>query len=480
MPKRETDFAQVHTATPAVVYTPETREMLRLHIEGSSLPISVVGSAYSHGGHTLLEGGIRLETSKLKDAMEYDPDSETIRVSAGYKWIDVIRHLDVVGRSVAEMQSYANFSVGGSISVNCHGRGTQFQTIAESIVELEVLVLSSMEFMTITREHELFGAVVGGYGLVAIIVGATLQTRYNCKLERYVVRSTWQDAKQVMLQNARDVMSQDTRDVLWYDGPRKTLFYNANIYPKQENVVVHVMWRETDSPLTTQDRVQEHKDYHWKSMVGEQMLRRGILSKYVRAFLEPITLQNSKAVVKRNYEMSYDVSQHEPLLRFPTTTVLQEYFVPFEGDALCDFLHCLWSSIKKYRINVLNVSLRHVAKTTIPILNYAPVHSIAIVLYFNVANSQSLNLSAGNIITTNDNKTVRWTQELIDHALRLGGTFYLPYLLHATPHQFQRAYPSHTRMRELKRKYDPQNRLRNQFTEKYFPLSCVPTAQTRK
>ena len=32
------------------------------------------------------------------------------------------------------------------------------------------------------------------------------------------------------------------------------------------------------------------------------------------------------------------------------------------------------------------------------------------------------------------------TGELIEAALKLGGTYYLPYRLHATPEQFHRAY----------------------------------------
>lgn len=34
-----------------------------------------------------------------------------------------------------------------------------------------------------------------------------------------------------------------------------------------------------------------------------------------------------------------------------------------------------------------------------------------------------------------------WTRELIDAALSSGGSYYLPYQLHATDEQFRRAYP---------------------------------------
>lgn len=38
------------------------------------------------------------------------------------RWRDLQDHLDPHDLSVRTMQSYANFSVGGSVSVNVHGR----------------------------------------------------------------------------------------------------------------------------------------------------------------------------------------------------------------------------------------------------------------------------------------------------------------------------------------------------------------------
>lgn len=61
-----------------------------------------------------------------------------------------------------------------------------------------------------------------------------------------------------------------------------------------------------------------------------------------------------------------------------------------------------------------------------------------------------------------------WTRELIDAVLECGGTYYLPYQLHATREQFHRAYPRATEFFELKRKLDPQYRLRGALWDKYY------------
>ncbi len=61
-----------------------------------------------------------------------------------------------------------------------------------------------------------------------------------------------------------------------------------------------------------------------------------------------------------------------------------------------------------------------------------------------------------------------WTRELIDIALAFGGTYYLPYQLHATREQFSRAYPGAQRLFALKARFDPQKRFRNKLWDKYY------------
>jgi SAM-dependent methyltransferase len=61
-----------------------------------------------------------------------------------------------------------------------------------------------------------------------------------------------------------------------------------------------------------------------------------------------------------------------------------------------------------------------------------------------------------------------WTRELIDAALGVGGSYYLPYQAHATDDQFHRAYPKARELFALKQKYDPDFRLRNVLWDKYY------------
>lgn len=81
---------------------------------------------------------------------------------------------------------------------------------------------------------------------------------------------------------------------------------------------------------------------------------------------------------------------------------------------------------------------------------------LAFVMFFSQART-----AAGNL------QMQAMTRELIDAAVVAGGRYYLPYRLHATPEQFRRAYPQANEFFDLKRRYDRQELLQNQFYQKY-------------
>lgn len=59
------------------------------------------------------------------------------------------------------------------------------------------------------------------------------------------------------------------------------------------------------------------------------------------------------------------------------------------------------------------------------------------------------------------------TKKLIDTAISLKGTYYLPYRLHASKEQLDQAYPTAKAFFLLKKKYDPDLLFRNGFYEAY-------------
>ncbi len=73
------------------------------------------------------------------------------------------------------MQSNNDFTVGGSLSVNCHGWQPNHAPIA-STVEAFRLMLSdgSIKHCTRTENPELFKLALGGYGLFGVMLDADI------------------------------------------------------------------------------------------------------------------------------------------------------------------------------------------------------------------------------------------------------------------------------------------------------------------
>ena len=69
------------------------------------------------------------------------------------------------------------------------------------------------------------------------------------------------------------------------------------------------------------------------------------------------------------------------------------------------------------------------------------------------------------------------TRELIDASLLVGGRYYLPYRLHASRNQFQRAYPKHETFFALKHAVDPDEVFQNQFYRAYGPAPRAEVAR---
>lgn len=156
----------------------------------------------------------------------------------------------------------------------------------------------------------------------------------------------------------------------------------------------------------------------------------------------------------RNYEASYDVSNLHPIASKNKSFVLQEYFIPIER--FDEFYPDLVSILKKHKVNVINISIRHANQDSGSLLAWAKKEVFAFVIYYQQATDEK-----------SKNEVGIWTRKLIDLALANEGSYYLPYQLHATVEQFQRAYPQAEQYFKLKDRLDPDNKFSNLLLQRY-------------
>ncbi len=407
----------------------------------TDLPVSVGGGHFSMGGHTASTGTLHLDLRQMNQVLRFEPADAVIRVQAGIRWCDVQHFVDPHGLAVKIMQTYANFTVGGALSVNAHGRYMGLGPVVLSVRAITlVLADGTVVDVSPSLHAELFFAAIGGYGAIGVITEAELDLVPNVRVER-------QPKKMPVAQYAT-----------WFDtnirSHAEVLFHNFDLYPPSYSRGCAVSWAVTDRPATAphlqplQRRFLLAKYFMWA-------ITETPLGKFRREFLYDPLQYLRKKVHWRNYEAGYDVAELEPVDRKRRTYVLQEYFVPVEQFST--FAQALAAILRRHRVNAVNISVRHSAADGRTLMSWTRGETFAFVLYY----KQRTRLNAKERVAV-------WTRELIDAVLDAGGTYYLPYQLHATPDQFHRAYPRARELFALKTQLDPLYRLRGALWDRYF------------
>jgi FAD/FMN-containing dehydrogenase len=420
------------------------RELLQ-RAQASGLRVSIAGARHSMGGQTISPGGININMRPL-NGMELDETKNLLHVQAGAKWAEIIPFLDKHGRAIQVMQSDNSFTVGGSLSVNCHGWQYGRPPIA-STVESFRLMKSDGSVVRCSRSEnkELFSLALGGYGLFGVILDADLHVVPNERLRL--------EQSLVPLDRAMESFERKLREK---PGVRM-VYARLNITPAHmfDEVLINMFYPDSGPiPQLTQT------DSRW---LARAVFRGSADSNYGKELrweaetkIQPHlvgTVFSRNQLMNDNAEWYLDRSAE-------TTDILHEYFVPRENVG--SFLLKAKKIIRNHNANLLNVTVRDVEEDPDTFLRYADKHIIAFVMFFSQARTDK-----------GDHEMREVTRELVDAALAAGGRYYLPYRLHATGEQFHRAYPQSEEFFRLKRQYDPNQILQNELYLKYSGQSST-------
>ena len=422
---------------------PQTTAEVQQLLQASRQPVSIAGARYSMGGQTVEPGSLHLDMQDMARLVHLDPVGRTVRAQAGMRWRDLQDILDPHDLSVRVMQSYSNFSVGGSTSVNCHGRYVGAGPIANSIRALRLVTADGKDRdLDRDKESDLFAAVIGGYGGLGVITEVELDLAVNERMSRRAERIALEDYPRYFLEKIQ--------------GNSGVIMHNADLMPPRFDRPLAISWVRTNEPLTETHRlIPRGMDYSrqqnliWSASelpMGDDLRDRYLTDRIL----------HEESVVMRNFEASQDAASLEPRTRMFSTYLLQEYFIP--ATDFLRFARRMTDILRMHEVNALNVSVRHSPADTVSLLAWAPTEVFSFVLYYKQRSTERA-----------DRASELWTRKLIDAALSMGGRYYLPYRLHASPSQFHAAYPEAREYAAIKRKVDPDYRFRNHLWDKYLP-----------
>lgn len=404
-------------------------------------PVVVGGARHSMGAQSLPRDGLAVRFASFP--ITVDSKAGIYRVSSGARWREVITALDRHGFSPKVMQSNNDFSVGGTFSVNAHGWPVPFGPMGSTVRAFR-LMLANGEMLRVTRDSELFGLAMGGYGLLGMILDFELEMTPNYILapkfevlpaeqmgRRFLAALQGPDPAR-MAYGRLNVASEGFLEAAALITFRGDKVAKAGQAGTGDGSVVSTLTRSV-----------------YRAQLGSEAMKRARW--YAETQLSPAVQPKS---VTRNALLNTPVRLLEE--RDPRRTdILHEYFV--DPAQLPGFLAACRDVIPGSGIELLNVTLRYVAADTQSVLAFAPQTRIAAVMSF----SQP--------ITPEGERAMRVTTEaLVERVLALGGSYYLPYRLHPRPDQFRRAYPRFAAFAEAKRRHDPKLVFRHALWDRYL------------
>ncbi|MBI3273433.1 MAG: FAD-binding oxidoreductase [Planctomycetes bacterium] len=419
--------------------------------------VAIAGARHSMGGQTLYPDAIVLDMRALR-GMRLDDATKLLTVETGALWSEVLPYLNARGRSVSVMQSFDSFTVGGTLSVNGHGWQPNRPPMSCSVHAFRLLRADgSIVRCTPAENGELFSLALGGYGLFGVLLDVELETVPD---ERY---------RAERMELPSDRYASTFAEKVGRASDAGLAYGRLNVSPDRFL---------RDAVLTVYRRVPTGGGGEGGGGGGGgggppgpladpeiPWLKRAVLlgsagSDYGKALRWSLETRFERFLVSevatRNQLLHEGVAIYENRSA-STTDILHEYFLPPERFE--SFLEALRRLVPPHRsegLDLLNVTVRDLQRDDVSFLRYADRDLFAFVLLWRYARTPAA-----------DAAMERMTRELLDAVLALGGRYYLPYRLHATPAQLRTAYPQVDAFFRAKRRYDPDELFQNLFYLQY-------------
>ncbi|GAA4010844.1 FAD-binding oxidoreductase [Allokutzneria multivorans] len=418
------------------------RPLLRRVAGGDDPALAVSGVRHSMGGQSLHADGWVVDAQPLKGVV-VDTENSVMRVGAGTTWREVIPVLNELGLAPHVMQSNHDFTIGGSLSVNCHGLHANTAPISGTVRRLRLLTANG-DIVTCgpTENSDLFRHVLGGYGLFGVVLEADLGVVPNALHERRFTTTRTEDYCDVFTEH---VCAPGTDAEMAYG--------RLSVDPGNllEEAVITTLspvpgTRGTVLPLGAPSVPKLSRAIFRNSVDNE-------FGKKLRWWLERDVVPLTTGHISRN-DLFNEPARLFANAKSSKTDILHEYFIP--RVRLAEFTRAARGIIKRTGADLLNATVRDVRRDERSALAYAQQDVFGLVMLFDQDRS-----------STGERDMRRMTESLIEAAIAVGGSFYLPYRLHATLDQLVKAYPMWESFVETKFRHDPHGVFRNGLLDTY-------------
>lgn len=447
------------TRVAGIFYPTNTQDILTVLelARSNGKKVSFAGTHHSMGGHTLNKDGYVIDTSLLDRILKFDEEKKLVTVEPGVKWSEVIHFLNKFGLSPLTLQSYSSFSVGGTVAVNAHGI-TNDKSMCESVESVRVITPDG-KIALCSREinSDLFRHAIGGYGLFGFIDQITLRVGQNFPLHMQMVTTpvdSFSGYYQTVLNDVSVGVKIARINITNWQEVLTTVFRHSGQQPITDDLTPIPKIPPKFAQLVYKWLVPNKKFQKLRFWIEKNILRK------------PMDVTAHGSINRLLYETAGPMAElYSPLVNIDRTHILQEYFIPKEHFIeWMTFLKSHFTTTDYRHIRLLNITIRYLEKDNTTALPYAKADGMhAFVFYYRIPRTTD---------ATEELETVH--HSLVDEALRLSGTFYLPYLHHYSKEQMLEAYPGIDSFFHTKLAYDPRGMFSNRWYEAY--ATTVPNS----
>ena len=436
--------SQLNASVPLAIDRPEGTQAIRravLRCADAGVPLAIAGARHAMGGQQFCHGGVVLDMARHAQVRHFDAARGLVTVDAGIRWPALqtwlARQRDAQGRgwSIRQKQSGADdFSIGGSLAANAHGRGLDFAPLVADIEAFRI-VLASGDAVDVDRTSapELFAAAIGGYGLLGVVDTVTLRLVPRRRLER-----------RVRLLDVVDVAAAFDDEVrvgsLYGD-------FQFAIDPRDDDFLrrgVFACYRPLADDAAMPPPAHALDEEAWHSLMRlAHVDKREAFRRYAAFYLA----SDGQRYASDDHQFGvYPEGYHAALdgaLGHCGSEMIGELYVP--PAQLATFMHRAADDLRVYGADVVYGTVRRIRADRETLLPWARCDYLCIVFNLHVRHD------AAGIAAARDD-----FRRLVDNALSLGGSYYLTYHGYARGDQVRRAYPRIDAFIALKNSMDPQ------------------------
>jgi FAD/FMN-containing dehydrogenase len=422
--------------------------------------VCIAGGRHAMGAQAFATDGVLIDIRKLNRVLEFNAERGLIEVESGMQWPQLYSELSSIqfGNkrqwAFAQKQTGADrLTMGGCLSANVHGRGLTLPPFVGDVESFRLLDARG-ELIHCSRadNRDLFGLVIGGYGLFGFIYSVTLRLVPRRKLQRVVeIRD---------IEGIPAAFADRIRDGFLYGDFQYSIDDRSDDFLRRG---VFSCYKPASDSAPIPEAQKELAERDWTDLL---YLAHAGKAEAFKRYADYYLSTNGQVYWSDEHQMSiYPDRYHVELDRksktaHKATEAITEIYC--ERNALEQFMADVREDALRSKVEIIYGTVRLIEQEKESFLAWAKKSYACVIFNLHVIHTPEGMRDAADAF-----------RRLIDIGIKYGGSFYPTYHKYATRRQIETCYPQFAEFLKLKRKYDPGELFQSDWYRHYKEMFAI-------